>query len=531
MFFVCQVHIILLVLLLPFTSALECCSGSCTVSTTTGQYAGVEDSDGIRFLSVRYAQPPLGSLRFADPVAFFPDGNTTYPASTLPPFCIQNVDVPQSEDCLFLNVFRPQISSQNTFPVLVWIHGGSFYYGGSSDPVIYGANLAKQEKIIVVTINYRLGLLGFLDDGNNTNFAIKDVILALKWVKQNIATFGGDSGRVSVGGQSSGGGMIRALLSTINSIGLYRNVIIQSDPMDFGFNTRTTSVGTISTVFASATGCTTFACARGLGTDSILAVQAQIIAGGHSLNSALSLGTPIAPVIDGTLIKKDFGQYIEQGTLPVQVPALIGTTKDEANSMIEEISADPLNFFLYPFALQQIVGTARAAIILASLQFVPNLFESDAARRELGFFSTLFLWTCAVQKNVLKYVKTSGKNVYLYEFEAGINYPEIGTLSLCQGSYVCHQADIYPLFGTFNTSAVSSDQVRLSDEVQARWGAFIKSGNPNTGHYINWPVVENVNRLNALRLGQGKIAKKLYSEKCGWLLGGIIKFDYELYSR
>ncbi|KAK9257355.1 Carboxylesterase [Lipomyces tetrasporus] len=507
------------------------CSGSCIASTTTGTYLGVQDPEGVHFLSLRYAKPPVDSLRFADPVPFVPEQNVTYDASSLPPFCIQYTTY-QSEDCLFLNIFLPGYYGQETpLPVMFWIHGGSILVGGTADPTIYGAKLAKAKNMIVVTVQYRLGLLGLFDDGSNTNFAVKDLILALKWVKDNIANFNGDPSLIAIAGQSSGATMIRALLSTTQTAGMFTRAILMSDPMGYGFNKRSTSVNLITGMIYNATGCSNIACMRSLSLTDILAAQAAVVSNGHGTYPEINYAQPFSPVIDSTLIKKDFSTYVEKGNLPIQVSMIVGTVADEGNSHVEDILSSPVSVAYYPTILAEFLGVKRAGLLLATSEFVPDPAVDDSTRLELAFVGKLFYWTCAVQRLALSYVNNMSKKVYIYETEVGITYPADASLALCQGSYVCHEADIEPLFGTYNSSAVTSAQIAVSHEVQERWYHFIKTGDPNSGRYTYWKPLKSTFKLNLLKIGKSKVASSRYPHKCGSIFGRLVNFDYQLYSQ
>ncbi|KAK9450223.1 Carboxylesterase [Limtongia smithiae] len=510
------------------------CDGACTVTTSTGKYTGVSDSTGVRFLSLHYAKAPTGSLRFADPVAFSPQSDVTYSGTSLPPYCPQGTYDNESEDCLFLNVFRPTpVLNESLRPVMVWIHGGSFTSGGSADPVIYGADLAQNENIIVVTVNYRLGLLGMFDDGTNTNFAIKDVIMALQWVQTNIKLFRGDASKVTIAGQSSGGTLIRSLMSTSQASGLFERAILMSDPMDYGFYPRSTSTGLITPLVYSATGCSNITCMRGLSVDSLLTAQTTVASEAPAAYIQVNKAMPFSPVIDNSLIYSDFAVYAEQNTLPVKVPMLMGTTKDEANPAVESMFPSAISTVYYEYILQESIGQRRTETVMASGEFDLDDSNNDTTRLEGAFFSTSFYWTCAVSK-LAEIITATSKTVYLYTLDVGITYPDYESFSLCQGAYVCHGSDLYPLFGTYNASTVTSAEIAVSQELQLRWGNYVKTGNPNTSgsssSYASWqPVVSSTN-LNAHNFGWDNVSQAILPTKCGALLGGSVPFDYQLSS-
>ena len=218
------------------------------VSTPLGEVQGKAGDGWERYAGIRYAQPPVGELRFKAPVPVEPwegvyDG-TRYGASSH-----QNVadasalfgDRPgpeMSEDCLFLNVYTPK-ADDGRRPVMVWIHGGA-YVGGSGD-IYHGSSFCRRGDVVIVTLNYRLGLLGFLPlDAMDAEYAgagnngIRDQIEALHWVQRNISAFGGDPDNVTIFGESAGAGSVMALLAAPEAEGLFHKAIAQSPPTGFG---------------------------------------------------------------------------------------------------------------------------------------------------------------------------------------------------------------------------------------------------------------------------------------------------------
>ncbi|KAK9453949.1 Carboxylesterase [Dipodascopsis uninucleata] len=508
----------------------SCSRGKCIAQTTTGAYRGFDDPYGPRWLSIRYAKPPTEELRFADPVVFTPDNNIIYEADTLPPYCIQYEDN-QSEDCLFLNVFRPPTNVLDSLPIMVWIHGGSFYSGGSADPVIYGSVLAYKQNLIVVSFNYRLGVFGFFDNGVNTNFAVKDVLMAIKWVYDNAHVFGGDKTKITVAGQSSGATMIRALISSQKSKNLFSRAIIQSDPMDFGFNTRNTSVDTLTNMLYHLTGCSDLVCMRDLSIEELVSAQTVVISDSHNQNAAVNFAFPFSPVIDNDILRADFAVLVSSGELPVQIPLIIGTVNNETNQIIEQQFPNQIAQSAYPSILKAFIGTTRTVLVLLSGIFTPHTSRNDAVRLMAALFSTMFYWRSANNELSVSYSKFTRKHVYSYLMTVGITYPDYQNYSLCSNGAVCHESDLYPLFGTYNVSTVSKGQVAVSQEMQQRWGAFIKTGDPNQGSYLKWLPIEDGSKMNALLLGSNTVTSSLDYKTSDQILGHIVKFDYQLYSK
>lgn len=217
-----------------------------TVSTTSGFLLGQESElRGIRFFKgIPYAQPPISSLRWAEPLAA-KKSNQLLDCQNFKNNCFQGRPLPElpytseflvsddtniSEDCLFMNIWTPALSRKDKLPVLVYIHGGGLGGGSGSVPIYDGIGMA-QKNVVFVNFNYRLNLFGFFTPDNNPghqNVGLQDQILALKWVRENINAFGGDPQNVTIAGQSAGAWCISALLTTAKSEGLFQKAIAMS---------------------------------------------------------------------------------------------------------------------------------------------------------------------------------------------------------------------------------------------------------------------------------------------------------------
>jgi para-nitrobenzyl esterase len=214
-------------------------SPSLVINTVEGRIRGVRCNGVREFLGIPYAKPPVGNLRWRPPEEH-EHWNGVFAATRMGPSCPQNLadtaGFSTAEDCLFLNVYAPD-SSLTRRPVMVWIHGGAFIFGSGAD--YDGSALARKHKLIVVTINYRLGALGFLtlpglEEESPVhvagNYGLLDQQAALKWVGQNIAGFGGDPGKVTIAGESAGGISVCDQLVSPAATGLFRAAIIESGP-------------------------------------------------------------------------------------------------------------------------------------------------------------------------------------------------------------------------------------------------------------------------------------------------------------
>jgi para-nitrobenzyl esterase len=237
---------------------------------------------------------------------------------------------PQSEDCLSLNVFTPGCDGARR-PVLVWIHGGAFILGAGSQVIYDGIPLASRGDVVVVTINYRLGALGFLrlDDlapglGASGNAGLQDQIAALEWVQGEIAAFGGDPANVTIFGESAGGMSVGTLLGTPRARGLFRRAIPQSGA---AHNVHTREAATrAAEAFLAECGLSPAGCAalRELPAQQILDAQLRVMAKQMGRGGLL----PFQPLVDGDVLPQPPARAIEDG-LSAEVSVLVGTTRDE----------------------------------------------------------------------------------------------------------------------------------------------------------------------------------------------------------
>ena len=304
--------------------------------TIYGPVRGFDDGTAMSWKGVRYAAPPVGELRFRAPQPpqpwTEPADATVYgsvcPQPPVPNFPI-NLGAAQDEDCLRVNVWAPSGTEPGAGkPVMVWVHGGAYVLGSGSQPYYNGSRLASSGDVVVVTFNYRLGAFGFLDlPGFDTNVGLRDVLAALRWVRDNIAAFGGDPERVTVFGESAGAGIVTTLLAVPAARGLFSGAIAQSSPVTSVYD-RSRAQPVTDEVLAH----------LGIpaGQERRLAdltVSALIGATEKVFNEipARNPGTlAFAPVVDGELLLDYPVQQARNGrTHPV--PLIIGTNRNEAN--------------------------------------------------------------------------------------------------------------------------------------------------------------------------------------------------------
>lgn len=329
-----------------------------TVATTIGQVRGVDLGGAVAWRGIPYAQPPVGRLRHraplpADPWIGVRDASrfgaramqTVLPVNGAFGPRPASVDDPQriGEDCLYVNVCAPDRPSATPRPVFVWIHGGGYMTGSGPDGIGDGETFVRNHDVVVVTFNYRLGAFGFLDD---TNCGVLDQIAALRWVRENIAAFGGDPRQVTVGGMSAGAKSVATLMAVPSASGLFQRAISQS-----GGGDHVTTVDVARAV------------ADRLGIDRrhIPTVPAaELLAAQQSVSPPLYGVWTWRPVVDGSLLPDVPVRRIAAGSA-AKVALLASSARNEAGTFV---GLDPRAAAPAPRVLADAFGPERARRIL-----------------------------------------------------------------------------------------------------------------------------------------------------------------------
>lgn len=469
------------------------------VESPMGAFRGTASGGVEVFRGIRYAKPPVGALRWRDPVpAPRPDG--VVDASSFGAVAPQQLTaavnlgdtVTQSEDCLFLNVWRPAgTSADAALPVMVWVHGGAYTFGSGSQPVYDGAALVTTGEVIVVTINYRIGALGFLDlssfsterDRFDGNLALKDVIAALRWVQGGIAAFGGDPDRVTVFGESAGGGLVTTLLTVPSARGLVHRVIAESSPVSSAYGPARARAVAERFLAAVAVDAAAPATLRDLPAPRIVEATMRVFA---DVPGAEPGTIAFAPVIDGDLVPEAPLTALREGrALPL--PLLIGTNKDEASAF--RYMKSPL----LPITDQDIqrmfddLHAENPALELPSMEQVRAAYEGVRAHavglgiaRDIGFRMPT-LWAVEGHSRIAP--------VWLYRFDFATPFLQLVGLG------ATHAAELPYVWGNL-TANRRSPAFRLggrrtaeaiSIRMRQRWTAFARGENPDAPDAPSWP--------------------------------------------
>lgn len=457
-------------------------SDSPQAETDAGTVQGVRVGPVNRFLGIPYAEAPIGDRRWRPPQPLTP-WTGVRPATRHGPSAWQPVDpngfgpwtseyVVQdtvSEDCLYLNVWAPAHRPAAACPVLLWIHGGAFCQGSGSVAVYDGHALASQG-VVVVSINYRLGVLGFLAHpdlaGESTasgygNFGLQDQVAALQWVRRNIAAFGGDPQAVTIAGQSAGALSVHMLVASPLARGLFHRAIAQSGPP--------TLVAIQTRAQAEADG---LAFAAELQQPGVQALRALSV---EALTGTLGPEPRFMPMIDGALVPAWPPEH-SAASAASDVPMLVGQTADENSGLDPDYgSDDPAAFAALMQRHHGDQAPALAAQYLdAAAGQAANAYRAASLDRWLGA-----LWCWAEQR-----LQTASAPVFAYLFEQVAPGPEAGRY----GAF--HTSEVPYVLATLSAApqrGFSEADHRISALASAYWLNFVKWGTPNGQGLPHWP--------------------------------------------
>jgi para-nitrobenzyl esterase len=484
----------------------------------TGASEELADQEIWSFKGIPYAAPPVGDLRWRapQPVASWTD---PLACTSFGPSCPQLAqselfyfDVGATdEDCLYLNVWSPAESADERLPVMVWIHGGSFETGSGSMAVYGGQNLAALG-VVVVTINYRLGPLGFLahpalsaesSEGVSGNYGLLDQMAALRWVQSNIAGFGGDPANVTVFGESAGAISILDLLVSPLAEGLFHKAIVESGILlDQGFG-----VSTAGTLEAGGAAGEDFATRLGTsGSGDVLAQMRakspeELLAAATELAEAYGLmeqGLTWKPVADGYVLP-DLPSKLWAAGEQRSIPLLIGSNADEGNAFLAGLTVSESD---YEAQMRKIFGEhAEEALALYSVSDPKDrIVALSRMLTEIGFASTARFAARSMSQTA---------STYLYQFTRVPLDNPLGAFHAVEIPYVFGNADLFSTLG--NIEQADRD---LSASVMGYWTRFAATGDPNGDGAPMWPKYEEASDQH-LELGDSiRTGAGLYRTAC-----------------
>jgi para-nitrobenzyl esterase len=459
-----------------FTSGVQA-----VVTTTKGPIQGVK-TDGIyTYKGIPYAKAPVGDLRFAPPQDIEPwievlDCTDYGPMAIQHPMDdIVTKNPEQSEDCLTLNIWTPSApNAGNKAPVYVFIHGGGYVIGSGNETRYDGTSFA-QNGVVMVTINYRLSTLGFFASqetynqyGTTGNWGTLDQIKALEWIRDNIADFGGDPDRVTIGGESAGSWSVSALMLSPLAKGLFKGAIMESGTI-FALRSLTQDSGDLqksiatSQILAGIFG----ASDNEEGLKQMRQADAGVLnyLSPFILDQTLTVAFHYAPVFDGTVLPKDPVAALREGNFN-KVNLLIGFNHDEGTIFIPA-TTDRKN---YESIAARTIGKEWQTFV----DHFPVDKNSSAVQRAQRLLA--YTWFSAGSK-VFADTLAAGNKVFVYNY----NFITPNNLSAeLFGAY--HTAELVYAFNTLATAGITGkENEKFAQDVHSRWINFITNGDPNVG--------------------------------------------------
>jgi para-nitrobenzyl esterase len=488
---------------------LHAAAAPTTVQVETGKLAGAVTEGVLAFKGVPFAAAPVGELRWRPPQKA-PAWTGVRPATAIGKDCLQGpipgdpgLGTDLSEDCLFLNVWRPAEASAKKLPVMVWIYGGGLVNGGTQPAIYQGDRFAKQG-VLFVSVNYRLGRFGFFAHPALTaerpselkgNYAYMDQIAALKWVQRNIAAFGGDPGNVTVFGESAGGFSVHTLLASPLGKGLFHRAIVESGG---GRDQLGPAPGL---PVAEAIG-VAFARSQGIeGTDAaalakLRALPADRVTGGLSMRTFMTLNpvTYSGPILDGKLVT-EIPEAAYRAGHQARVPLIVG-----ANSADLGLNrAATLDALLAPFP-------DRAAALAA---YDPaGSGDLAAIRGKVGMDQTM------IEPARFAAAAFAARGVAAYEFR----FDYVGDALKAQNTRGApHASEIPYVFDTYGAPYIamvsrtksgeaSAADLAMAKTIQGYWVNFAKTGDPNGPGLPTWPRYDPAKDQLLIFRGDGVVA-------------------------
>jgi para-nitrobenzyl esterase len=478
------------------------------VDTTAGTVQGAEENGVVIYKGIPFALPPIGPLRWREPQPPTPWAGAR--SSAFPPACPQRGSYPKnappevtSEDCLYLNVWKPVMTTAEKLPVMLWIYGGGLTNGSASNPLYAGDQLARKG-VIVVTANYRLGALGFLSHPELTNesahrssgnYGLLDQIAALKWIRQNIAAFGGDPTRITVFGQSSGSNSISTLVASPLAKDLFHRAIGQSgglfEPMELASDLKLEGAEQAGQRFMERAGATSLEELRARSVDALLDIpfRPNIIVDGHVL--------PRTPY--------DIHVSNEHN----KVPVLVGYTTEEGQEFLENRTITTVTYTTelerhFPSFLVRLTAPDPGNTDLEARSV------AVAYERDIRFGWSMWTWARLASRE-------GDGGAWFYQFSQPTPFP---TDSPQAGWGAAHGSDMAYVFGHLDQQpwAWTQHDRTLSSTMIDYWINFAKTGDPNGEGLPEWPRFTAANPL-AMQLGK-EIAPTLFQSE-----GTLSKLD------
>ena len=453
------------------------------IKTRYGTFEGFVDEKGVKtWLGIPFAQSPVGKLRWQAPQPLKPSNNS-FDAKKFGFAAVQSVDPTenastysvQSEDCLTLNIFKRGDGKNK--PVMVWIHGGGFSVGGSVEPLYNGSNFAAAHDVIIVTINYRLNVFGFMNFASVDSafedsgyLGIKDQVAALKWIKENIGEFGGNPDNVTIFGQSAGAISVFLLTITPAAKNLFQKAIPQSGNLKF-YNTPEKSAP-LAESFIKLSGAKTMRDLIKKSAAEIKSIYEKVSVGGIAENPMEYL-----PTCDGKFIPSDPFKALKDGSAR-GIKILTGNVADEWRFWLQFNE----NFFKAYRDNPENFSPVMPKYNSRTPQEIYRAWLENRRDTEENFadFATQLDWR--VGQELAAEYQSKFADVYFYVFSHWVN----------ETLRACHDSDLPYVFDELDE--LPNPAPNLVKQIQASWAAFAATGNPDNEFIPHWEKYSAQNR-------------------------------------
>ena len=479
------------------------------VEVNCGKVKGYTENFLHIFKGIPYAEPPVDDLRFRPPqakkswddvletVEFGPCAFQGYTALEEVTGKLQ----PESEDCLTLNIWTPGIDNRKR-PVMFWIHGGGFLFGGGRSPAYDGSNLAKRGDVVIVTINYRLGAFGYLFiPGITANVGQLDQILALQWVNDNIAKFGGDPDNITIFGESAGAYSVITLTAMPATKGLFRRIIAQSMPF---IDPKVTKKPTKQLMRALGVKVGDIDALRKIAPEEIIKAQNEV---------TKQNGLAFRPIIDGDTFPTHPLTILKEGKCK-NVDLMMGTNLNEAKLFtsldpnLRKIKDDKAILF-YLGAMG--INSKNAQDIINTYKKAREGILSNEPKELLDAIATDLMFRVATLQILEAQSKYQPHTYnYLFTWETSIYNGIFGS---------CHALELPFVFNTFEEPGMkalvgdASNTEPLCEKIMDAWLSFARYGNPNHDRIPQWPTYEKKDRSTLVFGNEIKVVRAFYEKE------------------